>query len=229
MLKPLRSFPAMIACISLVASPVMAADLPVGQPEVQVAPTAKPWDGQTASDHRRYRRYRPYRHRNRVDAGDVLAGVLIIGGIAAIAGAASKDRGEQDRDYRYRDRDYRDRDYRYRDYEDRRSDRYNDTRGLDGAVELCMSEIERDRRVDRVDEVERDGSGWEVSGRLYDGSEFECRIGSDGRIDRIEYEGRDSGERYDDDRYGDDRYEISDDGSPAYPGGPVPDVLASAD
>ena len=31
-----------------------------------------------------------HHHRDRVDAGDVIAGILIIGGIAAIASAASK-------------------------------------------------------------------------------------------------------------------------------------------
>ena len=31
-----------------------------------------------------------HRHRDRVDAGDIIAGVLILGGIAAIASAASR-------------------------------------------------------------------------------------------------------------------------------------------
>ncbi len=71
------------------------------------------------------------RHHDRVDAGDVLAGVLIIGGIAAVASAASKaarDRRYEDgrydtrrdqRDYRgdvYRGDDYRGEDYRGENY-----------------------------------------------------------------------------------------------------------------
>ena len=43
-----------------------------------------------------------HRHHDRVDAGDVIAGILIIGGIAAIASAASKnkrDRRDNNREY----------------------------------------------------------------------------------------------------------------------------------
>ena len=58
--------------------------------------------------------WRGYRHRDRVDAGDVLAGVLIIGGIAAIASAASNSSRNRD----YRDDRYRN-DYRYRSSDDR--------------------------------------------------------------------------------------------------------------
>ena len=45
------------------------------------------------------------RHRDRIDAGDVIAGALIIGGIAAIASAASGNRGwrSNDRGYGYND------------------------------------------------------------------------------------------------------------------------------
>lgn len=43
------------------------------------------------------------RDRDGINAGDVIAGALIIGGIAAVASAASKN----DRGYDYRDRDYR--------------------------------------------------------------------------------------------------------------------------
>ena len=69
-------------------------------------------------------------HRDRgIDGGDVLAGVLIIGGIAAIASAASKDR--RDRETRYPDRYPREGDYRsypnddpdYRNDRDYRSQR----------------------------------------------------------------------------------------------------------
>jgi hypothetical protein len=45
---------------------------------------------------------RHWRHRDRVDTGDVLAGILIIGGIAAVASAASKSsRNREANDYRY--------------------------------------------------------------------------------------------------------------------------------
>ncbi|MBJ7439767.1 MAG: hypothetical protein JHD35_12180 [Sphingopyxis sp.] len=48
-----------------------------------------------------------YRHHDRVSTGDVLGGLLIIGTIAAIASAASKDKRERAPDYRY-DPPYRD-------------------------------------------------------------------------------------------------------------------------
>ena len=157
---------------------------------------------------RRYRGYRRYR-RDRVDAGDVVAGVLILGTIAAVASAAANSR---DRD-RYRDRDYDyDYDRRYdprydnrrydprydnRRYDNRRYDsrRYDDRRyggraegsGLDNAVSQCLARIERDVRVERVDDARRIASGWIVTGRLYDGEGFTCRIGNDGQISDVDY------------------------------------------
>jgi len=65
-------------------------------------------------------RYRDRGGDDHIDAGDVIAGALIIGGIAAVAGAVNNDRGGyNDRDRNYRDDTYRDGDYRnggdYRD------------------------------------------------------------------------------------------------------------------
>jgi hypothetical protein len=57
-------------------------------------------------------RYRDRDRGDNIDAGDVIAGALIIGGIAAVAGAIDNDRGG------YNDRNYRDRDYRDDDYRD---------------------------------------------------------------------------------------------------------------
>jgi hypothetical protein len=54
---------------------------------------------------------------------------------------------------------------------------------------MCLSEIERDVRVDGVDNVQRTAGGWAVTGTLFDGSPFLCSIGSDGRIDTIDYGG----------------------------------------
>ena len=59
-------------------------------------------ESDTIAEHRRHRRHRHYRHRRGgVDAGDVIAGVLILGGIAAIADAASKNNRRERRDERY--------------------------------------------------------------------------------------------------------------------------------
>lgn len=204
-IRKLSAAPAMIAALSLTATPVFAADLPAApvRAAVAAAPAWSPGDD-TAYNHRYYR----YRYRRGPSAGDVLAGVLIIGGIAAIANAAS----------RANDRRYRDTDYRYP--EPRRGDtrdRYQDARGIDRAVTVCASEIERNVRIQSVDTVNRSARGWEVTGSLYNGDGFTCSIGEDGRIDAIDYgrgsqpyrggyddseSDRDNG--YDDDRDSDD-------------------------
>ncbi|WP_427969041.1 hypothetical protein [Altererythrobacter sp.] len=225
--KRLAAVSGLAAALSMAATPLAAAELPTTAPRVSVdTPGVFDKDSENAQRHRWYR-YRRHRH---VDAGDVLAGVLIIGGIAAIAGAASKaDR--RDRDYRYRDRTYRDRPY---DYRERRGDsRYNSGQGIDRAVDRCVSQIERDVRVDTVDSVDRTGEGWRVTGTIYNGDRFTCRIGQDGRVEDIDY-GR--GFAASEDRqWNDDRYAAAwrdvDSGKiarpettskmPAYPGGPV--------
>ena len=127
--------------------------------------------------------------RNRVDAGDVLIGAAIIGGALAIAD--SQRRRERERevvviesDPRYRDRD-EDRDRRPEPRDDRRTG----SSGLDSAVDMCLDRIERDVRVDTIDNARRTASGWEVTGSIFNGAQFNCRIGNDGRIDTISYDG----------------------------------------
>lgn len=230
-------FAMIAAAISMVATPVAAAELPnsTTRTSATVTPGVFDKDAENAQRHRWY----PYHRRNGVDAGDVLAGVLIIGGIAAVASAASKaDRDRRDRDYRYRDRDYRDRDYRYRE---RRGDsRYQVGRGIDNAVNMCVSHIERDVRVETVDSVDRTGEGWRVTGSLYNGERFNCRVGEDGRIDDVDFGGfaaRNPVAPAQDKQWSDDRYaaawdkaerreitppaEVTDGPTPAYPGGPI--------
>ncbi|OBV12308.1 hypothetical protein [Erythrobacter dokdonensis] len=124
--------------------------------------------------------------RNRIDAGDVLIGAAIIGGIAAIA--SSNNRRVRTNDVVVvRDNDWRDDNRRF---DDRRTERRSTgASGLDNAVDQCLTRIERDVRVDTVDNVERTGRGWLVSGALFNGSPFQCRIGNDGRIDDINFGG----------------------------------------
>jgi hypothetical protein len=131
--------------------------------------------------------------RNRVDGGDVLIGAAIIGGAIAIANSNRRRERERDvvvveRDGDFRDRDWDDRDTRYRD--DRRAvPRGTGSSGLDNAVNMCLDRIERDVRVDTVDNVERTASGWQVSGALFNGTGFRCRIGNSGQIDAVDYNG----------------------------------------
>lgn len=177
MTKLTRRFavPALLAALSLTATPVAAAELPT---TTHYAPA------QASSYHGGWGwggRHR-YRHRSRTSAGDVIGAVLVLGTIAAVASAASK--ANRERGYPYPDR--------YpRPYPDRRGEYRPDTpRGIEGAADLCLREIERDARVDDVTRVERSASGWLVTGAMADGTGFTCSIGADGRIDRIEVGGR---------------------------------------
>ena len=134
-----------------------------------------------------------YRHRHHdIDAGDVFAGLLVIGGIAAIAAAASNKNKDRERDYRYPEPDYREPSGRYGGYPEPRERR--DSYGGAGAssseigeaVDRCVAEAERgDKRVDGVDSVWRDGEGWRVDGRMDDGRDFSCSLDRDGRIRKL--------------------------------------------
>lgn len=119
---------------------------------------------------------RHYHRHNRVDAGDVLAGVAVIGVIAAIASASSQsNRRSRDRDaddYRYRGqqndgyRDWRGSDAPRSD--DRASSRSanDEMTAVDGCVVAAESQGGTGARVDTIRAVERDGSGYRVSGSV---------------------------------------------------------------
>lgn len=118
-------------------------------------------------------RHRGWRGRNRgIDGGDIVAGALILGGIAAIASAASNSanarRGPNDR-------------YSYND----------DVRSASnqcGAAAAAQSGF--GARVERIDNVVRDGNGWRVEGlvgsRNNGVDSFTCGI-SYGRIDYVRF------------------------------------------
>ncbi len=212
---------ALLVAVSLGAMPASAAEIEV--PRVSVAAPANL--GWTSADEvyqdRRYRRHHR-RYRSGVSVGDVLIGALIIGGIAAAVDSANN------RDDRYRDRDYR----------NTRDTRADNARGLDRAAQMCVREIERDARVDSVDNVNRTSKGWNVSGRLYNGDGFSCDIGNDGRIENLNIgTGRfeTSAASAQDNQWSDDVYararmqgnpaplREARAGMPAYPGGPIGD------
>lgn len=127
-----------------------------------------------------------------IDVGDVIAGAVIIGGIAAIAGAF-----DGDDDDRYRDRYYRG--YRY---------------GPRGAIERCVAAVENNARrygyryanVTEIRDVDGRRGDLRVKGRLqvdgrydrysrygygrhrgYDRGKFTCRIDR-GRVYDIDYD-----------------------------------------
>ncbi len=96
-----------------------------------------------------------WRHRDRVDAGDVIAGIAIVGVIAAIAASASKSkRNRQDRADRYPD--------------DRASDR--GIASEDQAVDACANAAERQggnaASVREILAVDRTSDGWDVEGTI---------------------------------------------------------------
>lgn len=221
--RKLSVLSALLAGFSMAATPLAAADLPAPGGPVSPVPTFGAWDaGSVNADRHRWHRYR----RDRTSVGDLLAGVLIIGGIAAVASAATKNSRYRYRDYRYPDRSY--------EYRTRGESGYSDSRGINRAVDMCLNEIESQVRVERVDSVDRTAEGWRVSGVLYDGEGFACRIGNDGQIAGIDY-GRgaawDEGFSYgaEDRQYDDDRYArawrardaAAASAQPAYPGGPM--------
>lgn len=107
------------------------------------------------ADARSYRR-----HHDGISAGDVIAGALIIGGIAAVASAASsssRDRGRGWGDDRYDDRD---------GYYD---SGYSSRTAVEQCVQAARSEANRYggwARVTDVTRIDRVRGGYEVRGRL---------------------------------------------------------------
>ncbi len=126
------------------------------------------------------------RHRDRgVDAGDVIAGALIIGGIAAIAGAFDGDGDRNYRDRRHRDRNYRDN----RGYH---NDGFRGRRGAEQAIERCIRTAERQARrfggwrfadVTQIRDVDRTRFGFRIRGRMeVQGNQFRGRNFDRGRF-----------------------------------------------
>ena len=230
------------AVAALAISPAQAVDLPR-----VTAPAAKAYatqtvlnDGADEAEHRRgYRRHRD----DGIDAGDVIAGALIIGGIFAVASAVDSS---NKRDDRY------DRDNRYE------RDDYQTNADFDRAVDACVDRVGRDERVGSVDNVGRTRTGYLVSGTLASGNAFSCQVSGSGRVSNVDYgyggvSYQSGGETYGDPAYSQSGYpdvQYSDEtyararadtysqpdaysdqnsystpdsnAQPAYPGGPVP-------
>lgn len=158
------------AALSMMATPAMARDRGWG------------WGGGWGGGWGRH-------HDDGIDAGDVLAGILIIGGIAAIASAASngsKTKRSQP-EYRYPDPQPQ---QQQREYGNDSRPQWNEGTGINGAVNRCMDEVSRgNTRVDTVDSVNRDGDGWRVQGRANGGGAFSCSVDAEGRIRNVSIDG----------------------------------------
>lgn len=126
-----------------------------------------------------------------IDGGDLLAGVLIIGGIAAIASAASQSSRAEPRDEPYpypgapgpEDRGY--------GSESRGDDRGDLRAGsFDMAVDACADELERgEQRIGSVDNVRRMGERYSVEGVLSDGRGYACSVDESGQIRSVAVDG----------------------------------------
>ena len=220
---------AFMAACSLLAPPALAAPLGSRAQAGAPVPALQGWSIEQETAHRQRgwggRDYyggwgRHDRHRRGPSTGDVLAGVLIIGGIAAIAAAASKQNRERDNRPRSYPEDmgapdYRDRGAPYRGSSPSRPS-YGGG-GLDRAADICVQEVERDERVADVQSVTRGAGGWRVEGRLGSGRHFRCMLDNDGRIatmdlDAAPHAGAATDGQWDDGAYGRARQGLPEDG-----------------
>jgi hypothetical protein len=117
-----------------------------------------------------------YHHRDRVDAGDVIAGIFLIGAIAAIADSAGKSR-DRDRNLERQNDDYRyvpqQREQDYRTSPDQNDDRQwvpgsnsAETRAVDACSWAAEGELGDAARVGSIDAVEQSGDEWRVTGNV---------------------------------------------------------------
>ena len=149
---------------------------------------------------------RDYRDNDRIDTGDIIAGALIIGGIAAVAAAAGNGRDRYD----YRDG------YRYNDrYNDRYYDDYRSAGSSRQAVEQCVYAAERNAsrysyrgsgaQVTDIRNINRKRDGYTVKGRIAvntNNRDWRRGWGNDYRGWDNRYSGYDAGKFTCDVRYG---------------------------
>lgn len=145
--------------------------------------------------------YRDYDRDDGISVGDIIAGAVVIGGIAAVAGAL----GGRNDNYRSDDRYYRNGNYGY----------YNGNPRA--AVQQCVNAANRDARsrgyryaqVTQVRDVNDTNYGWKIKGNLVvDGSRGYNRRYDDRYEDR-RYEDRRYDDRYNDRRYNNGYYNNS--------------------
>ena len=148
-----------------------------------------------------------------IDAGDIIAGALVIGGIAAVASSIGNNRGY---DRTYGGPYYGDYNNRYNNGYGYDYNRYGNSRQ---AVQQCVNAAQRSaygarvtdiRSIDRKRDgyrvkgtvvVNERGSGWgrdynyRYSGRNYDQGKFTCDVRY-GRVVDLDYSGLRGGYRY---------------------------------
>ena len=132
-----------------------------------------------------------HRNHDRVDGGDILAGILIIGGIAAIVSAASKSSKQRQEQRDYRESLPRDREEAPRYGSDDDRPEWREGSGIDSAINRCIDEVNRGKtRVGEIESVNREDGGWRVAGTTTGSGNFTCVIDRDGRIRNVNVDGQ---------------------------------------
>ena len=150
-----------------------------------------------------YRGDRYDRDRDGISAGEIIAGVVVLGGLAAILSSGDNDR--------YDNRGYDGRNYRNDNYGYNGGYDYNRYGNSRQAVNQCVNAVnqrssyKRGARVDQVTRVERTGKGYRIEGRVSVNDRYNNRYND--RYNNGRYNDRNDG-RYGnyDNRYGNDRY-----------------------
>lgn len=182
----------MMAAAATMAVPAQAANIsaPVGQAinldQLRTSPLSldgMQWDESDETANRWRRRCRRFGCRRRgIRGGDILAGALILGGIAAVASAASNNNRRRDREVIVREVPQ----------PDPRLNQRSNASELSIAADECSIAVSgqagNDARIDRITAVARDGAGWRVEGLIAypQGQEqFLCGV-TGGQIDYIQ-------------------------------------------
>ena len=180
---------AVAAAFSLAATPAGAVDLP------RLAGQGQTWDADALNveGHGRHGGHHGGWDDDDwdIDGDDVLAGVLILGGIAAISAIANsgKRREQSYPEQSYPEQSYPEPEPYPEDSGYQAPARDNSYRGggMAQAVDTCVAEVEAGRGpIGTVDRASRSGEGWYVAGELDGGTPYSCWIDGGGRITDVE-------------------------------------------
>ena len=170
-----------MACTAMAGTPVLAAGLPP-------APATSPvWSPATDTVHDRWHgggRWHGRHDDDGIDGGDLIAGILLLGGIAAIVSASSKS--DQQRRAASEQAPYQPAQppASYAAPQDGRDGQVpgnDDTRALDDAADACVEAVSDHGKVDHVYRVDPSTGGYRVSGDFLGGETFACSVGN-GRV-----------------------------------------------
>ena len=172
------------------AKPRAAKTVPITIPLSVMPVTATAWSPADERYEAR-RHWKRHRHNDGIDGGDLLGGLLVLGGIVAVAAAI--DKSDDEVRERREGGTYSQRPYDYRGDQDRSEiDRRDDWREQGGqnrsfadqqdrAVDACSAEAAGSGQVDEIYEVEWLDSEWRVRGDYQGGGGFTCSVDSNGR------------------------------------------------